>query len=123
MWYIVRLDSSRVATLVKVRSGTLVSSGDWSQVELYTSIYYDFTANESPGSLGSAHSTLSVWKTPLGSFALTGYDQQFGSCYLCLLAANIRDNRRDDSCEVATYFNQCLQLAVQLCTRKKHRCL
>ena len=66
---------------------------------------------------------LSVWKTPLGPFALTGYDQQLGSCYLCLLTANIRDNRRDDSCEVATYFNQCLQLSVQLCARKKHICL
>ena len=28
MWYIVRLDSSRVATLDKVRSATLVSSDD-----------------------------------------------------------------------------------------------
>ena len=49
MWYIVPLDSSRVATLVKVRSGTL--GVDWrpdsSQVELhvYTSIYYEYTAN------------------------------------------------------------------------------
>ena len=77
MWYIVRLDSSRVATLVKVSSATLVSSSDptrvksnyiqvettilrqikrcqlrsaalvssESQVELYTSKNYDFTAN------------------------------------------------------------------------------
>ena len=29
-----------------------------------------------------------------------GYDQQFGSCYLCRPTANIRENRRDDSCEV-----------------------
>ena len=33
MWYIVRLDSSRVATLLKVRSGTLVSSGDPTRVK------------------------------------------------------------------------------------------
>ena len=47
MWYIVRLYSSRVATLDKVRSGTRVSSDDpdSSQVELYTSKNYDFTAN------------------------------------------------------------------------------
>ena len=45
MWYIVRLDSSRVANLDKVRSVTLVSSDDSSQVELYTSKNYDFTAN------------------------------------------------------------------------------
>ena len=43
MWYIVRLDSSRVATLVKVRSGTLVSSGDPTRVKsnyipVYTTI-------------------------------------------------------------------------------------
>ena len=38
MWYIVRLDSSRVATLDKVRSSTL-------SVKLYTSKNYDFTAN------------------------------------------------------------------------------
>ena len=37
MWHIVRLDSSRVATLVKVRSGTRVSSSNpTSQIELYT---------------------------------------------------------------------------------------
>ena len=29
---------------------------------------------ESPGPVGSAHNTLSVWKTPLGTFPLTGYD-------------------------------------------------
>ena len=33
MWYIVRLDSSRVATLVKVRSATLVSSSDPTRVK------------------------------------------------------------------------------------------
>ena len=33
MWYIVRLDSSRVATLVKVRSGTRVSSSDPTSVK------------------------------------------------------------------------------------------
>ena len=33
MWYIVRLDSSRVATLVKVRSATLVSSDDPTRVK------------------------------------------------------------------------------------------
>ena len=43
MWYIVRLDSSRVATLVKVRSETLVSSGDPTRVKsnyipVYTTI-------------------------------------------------------------------------------------
>ena len=43
MWYIVLLDSSRVATLVKVRSGTLVSSGDPTRVKsnyipVYTTI-------------------------------------------------------------------------------------
>ena len=43
MWYIVRLDSSRVATLVKVRSGTLVSGGDPTRVKsnyipVYTTI-------------------------------------------------------------------------------------
>ena len=43
MWYIVRLDSSRVATLVKVRSGTLVSNGDPTRVKsnyipVYTTI-------------------------------------------------------------------------------------
>ena len=32
MWYIVRLDSSRVATLVKVRSVTLVLIGDPTRV-------------------------------------------------------------------------------------------
>ena len=64
--------------------------------------------HESPGSLGSAHNTLSVWKTPLGTFPLTGYDQQFGSCYLCRSTANIRDNRRDDNCEVGTYIPQSL---------------
>ena len=32
MWYIVRLDSSRVATLVKVRSVTRVSSSDPTRV-------------------------------------------------------------------------------------------
>ena len=50
---------------------------------------------ESPGSLGSAHNTLSVWKTHLGTFPLTGYDQQFGSCFLCRPTANIRNNRRE----------------------------
>ena len=48
MWHVVRLDSSRVATLVKVRSAT--RSVEWrpdsSQVEIYTSIKYDFTANQ-----------------------------------------------------------------------------
>ena len=43
MWYIVRLDSSRVATLVKVRSVTLVSSGNPTRVKsnyipVYTTI-------------------------------------------------------------------------------------
>ena len=43
MWYIVRLDSIRVTTLVKVRSGTLVSSGDLTRVKsnyipVYTTI-------------------------------------------------------------------------------------
>ena len=33
MWYIVRLDSSRVATLDKVRSATLVSSDDPTRVK------------------------------------------------------------------------------------------
>ena len=33
MWYIVRLDSSRVATLVKVRSVTRVSSSDPTRVK------------------------------------------------------------------------------------------
>ena len=33
MWYIVRVDSSRVATLVKVRSATLVSSSDPTRVK------------------------------------------------------------------------------------------
>ena len=33
MWYIVRLDSSRVAALVKVRSATLVSSSDPTRVK------------------------------------------------------------------------------------------
>ena len=33
MWYIVRLDSYRVATLVKVRSATLVSSDDPTRVK------------------------------------------------------------------------------------------
>ena len=33
MWYIVRLDSSRVATLDKVRSATLVSSNDPTRVK------------------------------------------------------------------------------------------
>ena len=33
MWYIVRLDSSRVATLVKVRSATRVSSSDPTRVK------------------------------------------------------------------------------------------
>ena len=33
MWYIVRLDSSRVANLVKVRSGTRVSSSDPTRVK------------------------------------------------------------------------------------------
>ena len=51
MWYIVRLDSSRVATPVKVRNATRVSSSDPTRVKsnyipgLHTSIYYDFTAN------------------------------------------------------------------------------
>ena len=43
MWYIVRLDSSRVATLVKVRSATRVSSSDPTRVKsnyipVYTTI-------------------------------------------------------------------------------------
>ena len=43
MWYIVRLDSSRVATLVKMRSGTRVSSSDPTRVKsnyipVYTTI-------------------------------------------------------------------------------------
>ena len=43
MWYIVRLDSSRVATLVKVRSATRVSSNDPTRVKsnyipVYTTI-------------------------------------------------------------------------------------
>ena len=33
MWYIVRLDSSRVATLVKVRSATRLSSSDPTRVK------------------------------------------------------------------------------------------
>ena len=33
MWYIVRLDSSRVATIDKVRSATLVSSDDPTRVK------------------------------------------------------------------------------------------
>ena len=53
---------------------------------------------ESPGPLASAHDTLSVWKTPLGTFPLTGYDQKIGSCYLCRPTTNIRDNRRDERC-------------------------
>ena len=52
---------------------------------------------------------------------LVMYDQKFGFCYLCRPTANIRENRRDDSCEVGTYLNQCLQLSVQLCPREKHR--
>ena len=79
-----------------------------------------------PGHWVRTHSTLSVWKTPLGTFPWTGYDmvmtRQFGSCYLCRRTANIRENRRDDSCEVGTYLNQCLQLSVQLCPREKPRC-
>ena len=39
IWYIVRLDSSRVATLVKVRSVTLVLSGDPTRVESSQTIY------------------------------------------------------------------------------------
>ena len=85
---------------------------------------------ESPGPLGSAHNTLSVWKTPLGTFPLTGYDlvmtwlwpgydQQFGSNIRDNRTANIRDNRRDNSLKVGTYLNQCLQLSVQLCPREK----
>ena len=35
MWYIVRLDSSRVATLDKVRSATLISSDDPTRVKNY----------------------------------------------------------------------------------------
>ena len=54
------------------------------------------------------HNTLSVWKTPISiDWLWHGYDQQFGSCYLCRPTANIRENRRDDSCEVGTYLNQC----------------
>ena len=74
---------------------------------------------ESPGPLGSAHNTLSVWTNPLGTFPLTGYDQQFGSCNLCRPTANIRDNKRGNSLKVGTYLNQCLQLSVQLCPREK----
>ena len=33
MWYIVRLDSSRIATLDKLRSATLVSSDDPTRVK------------------------------------------------------------------------------------------
>ena len=61
-----------------------------------------------PGNWVKAHNTLSVWKTPISiDWLWHGYDQQFGFCYLFRPTANIRENRRDDSCEVGTYLNQC----------------
>ena len=50
-----------------------------------------------------------------------GYDQQFGSCYLCRPTANIRENRRDDSCEVGTYLNQCYNFQSN-CVRARNIC-
>ena len=44
---------------------------------------------DSPGPLGSDHNTLSVWKTPPGTFPFNGIDHQLGSCYLCHPTANI----------------------------------
>ena len=94
-----------------------------------TSLYLCVWLACKPASPGGSRATglklitpLSVWKTPISiDWLWHGYDQQFGSCYLCRPTANIRENRRDDSCEVGTYLNQCCNFQSN-CVRARNRC-